>query len=89
MSQFHISTDNPNVKVGGGGTLGSGETHSEDARGPFIIFPNTTTDSNISPHAVLAYSELKEIEKALEKLTYEDEKAIDLPDSEVEEVPVI
>lgn len=88
MSPFSISSYNPNVDVGGGGTLTSGETGGEDSTGPFILFPATETSSNVSPHAVLSFDEFQEIAKALGALE-ENAPEIDLPESEVEEVPEV
>jgi hypothetical protein len=88
MSQFAISDENPNVFVGGGGTLTSGDQGSTDDKGPFVIFPAVATDSNISPHAVLSYDAVCEIYAALTGVQAEAEEpeVIELPDSEVEEV---
>ena len=49
---FHLSSINPNDGVGGGGCL-CHPIKSSDTAGPFIVFPATETDSNLSPHAVL------------------------------------
>lgn len=54
MSQkYHIAETNPNDDVGGGGTICSGDVRDEDCAAPYIIFPHSSTDSNISPHVVL------------------------------------
>lgn len=54
MSQlFFVSENNPNEVTGGKGCLCSGPTEGRDCRGPFVVFPATETESNISPHAVL------------------------------------
>lgn len=87
MSQFNIIDTNPNDEVGGGGTLASGEVASEDAKGPFIIFPATETASNISPHAVLAYSTLEEIVTAV--AAEQEPEVIDIPEEDVVEVPEV
>lgn len=50
--KFYISDTNPNEEVGGGGCLCQEQKH-EDQTSPYIIFPATSTDSNISPHTVL------------------------------------
>lgn len=52
MSQFHISDENPNDTVGGKGCL-CHPRGSDETKGPFVIFTPTTTDDNLSPHAVL------------------------------------
>jgi hypothetical protein len=85
MSQFFISDTNPNVGVGGGGTLGSGAAANEDATGPFIIFPHTTTDSNVSPHSVISFQEFTEVYKAM--CDYQEEPEV--IDSTAEEIPSI
>lgn len=87
MSQFEILDANPNEDTGGGGTLGSGETRSEDAQGPYVVFPATETASNVSPHAVLSYDEIVEIYEALADPV--DTPVLDLPAEEVEEVPEV
>lgn len=52
MSQFHLSDENPNEQVGGKGCL-CHPRGSDETRGPYLIFTPTTTDDNLSPHAVL------------------------------------
>lgn len=52
MSQFHLSEQNPNDVVGGGGCLCHPDG-GDETRGPFIIFTPTTVDEPLSPHAVL------------------------------------
>ncbi len=84
MSQIYISDENPNEVTGGGGTLAQGETRNEDAEGPFAIFSPSETSSNISPHAVLSYSEFLELEKLFEEWQGKPE-VIDIPDEDVVE----
>lgn len=53
MSQsFHVVDVNPNDNCGGGGCLCS-PIKGHDTQGPFVVFPNTETESNLSPHAVV------------------------------------
>lgn len=47
-----ISESNPNETVGGGGCL-CHPIKSTDTRGPFVIFPQSEMESNLSPHCVL------------------------------------
>lgn len=47
-----LVTTNPNDTPGGGGCL-CHPIKSTDTVGPFIVFPATETDSNVSPYAVL------------------------------------
>lgn len=63
MSLYQVVDENPNEDVGGGGTLCGGEAKSEDCRGPFIVFPGTETDSNVSPYAVICSAHLEELVK--------------------------
>ena len=49
---LHRSDENPNDLIGGGGCL-CHPRGSDETRGPFTIFTPTTTDDNLSPHAVL------------------------------------
>lgn len=56
MSQlFLVSEHNPNEVTGGGGCLCSGPTRGRDCTGPFVVFPATETESNLSPHSVLCF----------------------------------
>lgn len=50
--RYSISDVNPNEACGGGGCACS-PTKNEDAKGPFVIFPASETDSNLSPHVVV------------------------------------
>lgn len=54
MSQlFSVVENNPNVVTGGGGCLCTGPLAGRDCTGPFVVFPATETESNVSPHSVL------------------------------------
>lgn len=44
---------NPNESVGGGGCVCS-PSKCEDCKAPFLVFPASETDSNLSPHVVLS-----------------------------------
>lgn len=92
MSQFHLSDENPNEIVGGAGCL-CHPRGSDETRGPYLIFTPTTTDDNLSPHAVLcahcacdAKEDVLEREEQDNPLTIEDIEAIDIPVEDVEEV---
>lgn len=50
--RFHISDTNPNNGIGGGGCACS-ELVNPDQAGPFVIFPGTMMDNNLSPHNVV------------------------------------
>lgn len=50
--KFHVVENNPNEVTGGGGCLCS-PIKGHDTKGPFVVFPNTETESNLSPHAVI------------------------------------
>lgn len=51
--RFVVSDQNPNDGIGGGGCLCS-PTKCVDCKPPYLIFPATETDNNLSPHAVLS-----------------------------------
>lgn len=51
--RFMVSDTNPNDSVGGGGCIGGGELKHEDCRGPYVVFYNEESASNISPHVVI------------------------------------
>lgn len=90
MSQYFISDDNPNDLVGGGGTLTSGEQKSEDDIAPFVIFPASSTDSNISPHCVLSAKVIEELYRELYSEPVPiDAAVIEIPESDIEEIPDI
>lgn len=57
---IHIVEVNPNENTGGGGCLCSGPIKNDDTVGPFVVFPATETDSNISPFAVLCANCVRE-----------------------------
>lgn len=101
MSQFSLSDENPNEITGGGGCL-CHPRGSDETRGPFFIFTPTTTDDNLSPHAVLcahcacdAKEDVLEHEEKAEPLTLEVIEEITLPpddpdpDTELDKIPVI
>lgn len=50
--KFEITETNPNHGIGGGGCACS-ELMNPDQVGPFVIFPGTTMDNNLSPHNVV------------------------------------
>lgn len=62
---FHVSSVNPNDAIGGGGCL-CHPIKATDTEGPFVIFPATETDNNLSPHAVLCAGCVGACAKALE-----------------------
>lgn len=86
MSQIDIVYVNPNEDTGGCGCLATGETGSEDCNGPYLVFPATDTASNISPHAVICKHHFDQAAELFGEQGAEPE-TIDLPESEVEEVP--
>lgn len=49
---MHLVKTNPNDNCGGGGCL-CHPIKGEDTVGPFVVFPETDTDSGLSPFAVL------------------------------------
>ncbi len=49
---FHLSEQNPNDGIGGGGCACS-PLKNVDAKGPYAVFPATETDSNLSPYVVV------------------------------------
>jgi len=79
MSQFHISDENPNETTGGAGCL-CHPRGSDETRGPYVIFTPTTTDDNLSPHAVLCEHCVGECGIAL---TPDEPPVIDIPDEDV------
>ena len=93
MSQFHLSDENPNEIVGGAGCL-CHPRGSDETRGPYLIFTPTTTDDNLSPHAVLcahcacdAKEDVLEHEQA-EIYAYHDGEIVDAEDVEDEPAPI-
>ena len=89
MSQFKISDENPNDTVGGKGCL-CHPRGGDETRGPFLIFPPTTTDDNLSPHAVLcahcacdAKEDLLEREEKEDPITVEVLEEVVVPDVEL------
>lgn len=84
MSQFAISDVNPNDDIGGGGCLHFGEEKSVDCEGPYVIFQNSSTDSTVSPHAVLCARCLKQVYDAV--YNPEPQEPITVPESDVEEL---
>src|SRR6266576_394580 len=66
---FDLVEVNPNDSTGGGGTL-AGPMHDKDATGPYFVWPNQEFESYISPHAVVAASEVRLMIEALQR--YED-----------------
>ena len=79
---FYKSDENPNETTGGGGCLCHPRGSSETC-GPFLIFPATSTDDNLSPHAVLC------AHCAEEGLKTQPEEVIDLPDDSFEELDTV
>ena len=63
---FDLVEVNPNDTTGGGGTL-AGPMHDKDATGPFFVWPNQEFDNYISPHAVVAASEVRRMAQALDE----------------------
>lgn len=61
---FDLVEVNPNDSTGGGGTL-AGPMHDKDATGPYFVWPNQEFESYISPHAVVAASEVRLMAAAL------------------------
>lgn len=59
-----LVTTNPNDATGGGGSL-AGEMHDADAKGPFFVWPAQEFESAVSPHAVVAASEVDEMARQL------------------------
>lgn len=51
--RFHISDNNPNDSVGGGGCVCS-ELKCEDCKPPYAVFYGTEMANNLSPHTVLS-----------------------------------
>lgn len=84
MSQFHLSDENPNDIVGGKGCL-CHPRGSDETRGPFLIFTPTTTDDNLSPHAVLCAHCACD---AKEDIEWEEEKQDPITVEVIEEVTV-
>lgn len=64
---FYVVDVNPNDSTGGGGSL-AGPMHDKDATGPWVVWPNQEYESYISPHAVVAASEVRLMAKALDNL---------------------
>ncbi len=97
MSQFHVSDENPNDVTGGKGCL-CHPRGGDETRGPFIIFPATTTDDNLSPHAVLcehctlaSFSKAEETEPAIDAEVVEELPEYVEPElnPELDDLPVI
>ena len=63
---FDLVEVNPNDSTGGGGTL-AGPMHDKDAEGPYFVWPNQEYESFISPHAVVAASEVRLMAAALQR----------------------
>lgn len=63
---FELVDTNPNDSTGGGGTL-AGPMHDKDATGPYFVWPNQEYENYISPHAVVAASEVRLMAEALRK----------------------
>lgn len=60
-----LVADNPNDITGGGGSL-AGPTGDQDATGPYFIWPNQEYESYLSPHAVVAASEVRQMVQMLD-----------------------
>jgi hypothetical protein len=61
---FSLVATNPNDTTGGGGSL-AGPMHDTDAVGPFFIWPFQEFDSAVSPHCVVAASEVEAMARVL------------------------
>lgn len=53
MTQFFLSSVNPNDAIGGGGCVCSERKH-EDCTGPYVICPGTEMSTNDSPYTVIS-----------------------------------
>lgn len=77
------SDENPNDITGGAGCL-CHPRGSDETRGPFIIFTPTTTDDNLSPHAVLcthcAHVAIDVPEEVIDAEVVEDDTLMELPE---------
>lgn len=52
MEAYTVVEKNPNDAIGGGGCACSDSAHRAQ-EGPFVVFHNTETDNNLSPHVVI------------------------------------
>lgn len=84
MSQVSLSETNPNETTGGAGCL-CHPRGGDETRGPFFLFPQTSTDDNLSPHAVLCEHCVGECAALL---VLEPDPVIDLDPEDVVEVPI-
>lgn len=80
---FKVLDVNPNEEVGGGGCLTGGDEKREDCEGPYVVFPQVSTDSNISPHAVLCAACARAIVKAIDT---PPEPVIEIDPADVQEL---
>jgi hypothetical protein len=53
LENFKLSEANPNDGIGGKGCLCHPEGEATGREGPFVIFHASSTDSTLSPHAVV------------------------------------